>query len=100
MGEHALAARIQMSLTYLRPALRSPSVELRLHSTVLYNSVYRFDNEVLVNSHVYGAPAAQSPVLHYRQLAEGRLFNHYLTSFERVWATATSPGNRSTTEVA
>ena len=77
-----------MALAYLRPALRSPSVELRLHSTVLYNSIYRFDNDILVNSHAYGTPAAQSPVLHYRRFDGGRLFSHYLSSFERVWATA------------
>jgi len=86
-----MAARIHMSLAYLRPAFRSASVEVRLHSTVLYNSIYRFDNDILVNSHAYGAPAAQSPVLHYRRFDGGRVFNHYLASFERVWATATTP---------
>lgn len=96
----ALAARVQLSLGYLQPALCSSGVELRLHSTVLYNSIYRFDDEVLVNSHVYGAPAAQSPVLHYRRFDEGRLFNHYLTSFERVWARSTLVPRQSTTEVA
>jgi hypothetical protein len=83
-----MAARIYMALAYLQPALRSPSVELRMHSTVLYNSIYRFDNDILVNSHAYGAPAAQSPVLHYRRFDGGRLFSHYLASFERVWTTA------------
>jgi hypothetical protein len=83
-----MAARIHMSIGYLRPALRSNCVELRMHSTVLYNSIYRFDNDMLVNSHAYGAPAAQSPVLHYHRFDGGRLFDHYLASFERVWATA------------
>jgi len=92
-----MAARIHMSLGYLQPALRSPSVELRVHSTVLYNSIYRFDNDILVNSHAYGAPAAQSPVLHYRRFDGGRLFNHYLASFERVWATAIA-ADRSASE--
>lgn len=85
-----MAARIHMALAYLQPAVRSPSVELRVHATVLYNSIYRFDNDILVNGHAYGAPAAQSPVFHYRRFDGGRLFNHYLASFERVWATATT----------
>jgi hypothetical protein len=42
----------------------------------------------LVNAHAYGAPAAQSPVLHLRQLPGGRLFEHYLASFDRVWELA------------
>ena len=33
-------------------------VEIRQHATVLYNSIYRADGELLVNPHVYGTPAA------------------------------------------
>jgi hypothetical protein len=63
-------------------------VELRLHTTTLYNSIYRLDGDLLVNTHAYGFPAAQSPVLHLRRLAGGSLFDHYQASFERVWAQA------------
>jgi hypothetical protein len=52
------------------------------------NSIYRFDSDMLVNAHAYGSPAAQSPVLHLRHLAGGWLFDHYRTSFERVWTQA------------
>jgi hypothetical protein len=86
--DNALSARVRMSLTYLGPAIKTPGVEVRLHGTTLYNSIYRFDDQVLVNSHVYGAPAAQSPVLHIRHLPGGRLFSHYQASFERVWSKA------------
>jgi hypothetical protein len=84
----ALAARIRMSLAYLREAASTPGVELRLHSTVLYNSLYRFDEDLLVNIHAYGSPAARSPVLQIRQRPGGTLFNHYLASFDRVWSQA------------
>jgi transcriptional regulator with XRE-family HTH domain len=84
-----LAARARLSLRYLDVLRRTPGAEVRLHGTTLYNSVYRFDNEMLVNGHVYGAPAAQSPVLHLRRVTGGRLFDHYLAGFERVWATTT-----------
>ncbi len=84
----ALGARVQMSLTYLGQAAKTPGVEVRLHGTTLYNSIYRFDDQLLVNAHVYGAPAAHSPVLHIRRIPGGRLFSHYETSFERVWSTA------------
>ena len=71
IGE-GMAARVRLSLTYLDEAIGAPGVELRLHTTTLYNSIYRFDDDMLVNAHVYGAPAAQSPVLHLRRLAGGR----------------------------
>ena len=45
---------------------------------------------MLVNAHVYGAPAAHSPVLHLRRLPGGRLFDHYQASFERVWEQASA----------
>jgi transcriptional regulator with XRE-family HTH domain len=87
-----LAARIRLSLNYLQEALTAPGVELRLHTTTLYNSIYRFDDDLLVNTHAFGAPAAQSPVLHLRRLPGGRLFDHYWLSFERVWELASPPG--------
>ncbi len=81
-----LAARTRITLTYLAPLRDAPGIDLRLHSTTLYNSIYRFDGDMLVNTHVYGAPAAHSPVLHLRE-QPGGLFDHYAASFERVWAT-------------
>ena len=85
-----LAARVRLGLLYLRDAIGAPGVELRFHATTLYNSLYRFDNDMLVNAHVYVAPAAHSPVLHLRRLPGGRLFDHYQASFERVWEQASS----------
>jgi hypothetical protein len=87
-----LAACVRLSLIYLRDAIGAPGVELRFHSTTLYNSIYRFDDDMLVNAHVYGAPAAHSPVLHLRRLASGRLVDHYQASFERVWDQASAIG--------
>ena len=83
-----LAARIRLSLTYMAPAIGTPGIDLRQHDTVLYNSIYRFDDEMLVNTHVVGSPAPSNPVLHLRQVDGGHLFDHYLRSFERVWSTA------------
>jgi transcriptional regulator with XRE-family HTH domain len=81
----AMAARIQLSMSYMQPAFDAPGVEVRLHGTTLYNSIFRFDDDLLVNMHVYGAVAAKSPVMHVRRIAGGRLFPHYMASFERVW---------------
>ena len=85
-----LAARVRLGLIYLRDAVGAPGVELRFHATTLYNSIYRFDDDMLVNAHVYGAPAAHSPVLHLRRLPGGRLVDHYQASFERVWEQASA----------
>jgi hypothetical protein len=86
--DDALAARIRMSMSYIQPAFGAPGVDVRLHDTTLYNSIFRFDEDLLVNMHAYGAVAAQSPVMHVRRIDGGRLFPHYMRSFERVWEEA------------
>jgi hypothetical protein len=63
-------------------------VEIRRHSTVLYNSIYRFDDEMIVNPHVYGRIASHSPALHLRRLGAGDLFEMYADSFDAVWTEA------------
>jgi hypothetical protein len=85
-----LAARVRLGLMSLREAIGAPGLELRFHTTTLYNSIYRFDDDMLVNAHVYGAPAAHSPVLHLHRLPGGQLFDHYQASFERVWEQTTA----------
>lgn len=62
-------------------------VEIRFHDTPLYNSIYRFDDEMMVNTHVYGVLAAYTPTLHLRRI-DGAYFNTYVESYERVWASA------------
>ena len=81
-----LAARVRLGLMYLRDAIGAPRVELRFHATTLY----RFDDDLLVNAHVYGAPAAHSPVLHLRRLPGGQQFDHHQASFKRVWKQAST----------
>jgi transcriptional regulator with XRE-family HTH domain len=81
----AMAARIRLSMSYLEPTFGVSGVQVRLHDTTLYNSIYRFDDDLLINTHAYGAVAAKSPVMHVRRIVGGRLFSHYIASFERVW---------------
>lgn len=80
-----LASRARITHSYLKSAARTPGLEVRLHGTILYNSIYRFDDDVLVNPHVLGAPAGQNPVLHFRYVPGGRMFRHYMKSFDYAW---------------
>lgn len=83
-----VAHRIQLSLHYFQEALVVPGFELRLHATTLYASLFRADSAVLANIHVFGSPASQSPVLHLQRIPGGRVFDHYMRSFDRVWDSA------------
>jgi transcriptional regulator with XRE-family HTH domain len=84
----AMAAKIRNALTLYRPLGAVENIEVRLHRTVLYNSIYRADHELLVNQHTYGIPAAQSPVFCLSDSGSGEMAAVYLDSFERVWASA------------
>nr|CEL23227.1 hypothetical protein [Kibdelosporangium sp. MJ126-NF4]CTQ94390.1 hypothetical protein [Kibdelosporangium sp. MJ126-NF4] len=66
-------------------------MEIWIHGTILYNSLYRFDEDMLVNTHVYGFGAAVARVLHLRRLSAGDLFETYSESYENVWNAAKPP---------
>ncbi len=86
----AVAIKSRNALRLIRRALgRSSQVQLRLHDTTLYTSVYRADDEMIANVHVLGLPAAQAPAIHLRRLAAGGIFDTYATMFDKVWDEAT-----------
>ena len=85
VGRGVVAGRVGAVLGAYRPLTAIASI--RLHDTPLYNSIYRFDDELLVNVHVYGLLAAYTPTLHLRRV-DGAYFHTYVESFERVWSSA------------
>jgi hypothetical protein len=86
----AMAAKVRNALTLYRPLLEYANVEVRLHQTILYNSIYRADSQLFVNQHAYGIPAAHSPVYCFRQTGSGEMTTAYLESIESIWLTAQS----------
>jgi hypothetical protein len=80
-----LAARCRLTWSYFKPILGVPGVLARMHRATLYNSIFRFDNTLIANSHAFGAAASQSPVVHLHRIPGGRLFGNYMLSFERTW---------------
>jgi hypothetical protein len=84
----AMAAKIRNALTLYRPLGAMENIEIRLHRTVLYNSIYRADNQILVNHHTYGIPAAQAPVICLHDMDGGEMARLYVDSFEHIWASS------------
>jgi hypothetical protein len=71
--------------------LRVEHIGIRLHEAILYNSLYRADDQLFVNQHAYGIPAGHSPVFSYRKSESGDLTAAYLDSFQKVRRAATPP---------
>jgi len=88
IGSATVGAKIRNALSFLRPLAEEGLIEIRLHDTTLYNSIYRTDDQVLVNAHVYGNTAACAPVLHLRKVSGGSLVTVYTECIERVWEQA------------
>ena len=89
IGE-SMAGKVRNATSFYEELRNHDSISLHQHSTTLYNSIYRFDDEMLVNTHAYGVPAAYAPILHLRRVSGGNLFDTYATSFDRVWSHSVS----------
>jgi transcriptional regulator with XRE-family HTH domain len=80
-----LTGRIRMALAYYRPLAAVEGVTFHLHRTALYNSIFRYDDQMLVNQHIYGTYGYIAPILHLRRVEGADLFDTYMRSFEMVW---------------
>lgn len=90
-GLPSLPNRAASTSEYLAGVRDLPGVEVRVHDTPLYVSIYVFDDELLVNPHTHGLPAKDNPVLHLRAApGAGGLADYYRDAFERVWDVARS----------
>ncbi|GAA3856732.1 helix-turn-helix domain-containing protein [Streptomyces sedi] len=87
---HGIESRCRLALMHYRPLIGVPGIEVRKHGTTLYNSIYRADDQMLVNAHVWGVNAYGAPVWHLRRNGDGGMFDTYAESFNAVWATADS----------
>lgn len=95
IGPDTIGAKIRNVLAFFDSIRDEPGIEFRLHRTTLYNSVYRFDDEMLVSTHIYGRMAAHAPMLHLKQLPGGTLFDLYTESFDTIWSESKEIPSRS-----
>ena len=47
--DDTMPAKVRSAISMFRPLQSMPNVEIRLHGTILYNSIYRGDEQLLVN---------------------------------------------------
>jgi transcriptional regulator with XRE-family HTH domain len=80
-----MPAKVRSAIAMFRPLGSVENVEIRLHGTILYNSIFRADDQLFVNTHIYGVMANNAPFFHLRKIPGGAIAATYLESFERVW---------------
>ncbi|HEX2016742.1 MAG TPA: hypothetical protein VGN69_08610, partial [Solirubrobacteraceae bacterium] len=80
--------RCRLAASYAQ-GIRSVAADaLRLSAATLYTSILRFDNDVLLNTHLWGSAAGDSPVFHLRRESDHGIAAGAIRSFEQVWAAA------------
>jgi hypothetical protein len=80
-----MPAKVRSAIAMFRTLESVPNVEIRLHGTILYNSIFRGDDQLFVNTHIYGVMANNAPFFHLHKIPGGAIAAGYLESFERVW---------------
>jgi hypothetical protein len=83
--DDTMPSKVRSAIAMFRPLQLVANTEIRLHGTILYNSIYLGDENLLVNTHIYGIMANNAPFFHLRKLPGGAMAAAYLESFERVW---------------
>lgn len=77
--------RIREAMAYYTPMRSHLGIEFRLHSTILYDSVYVFDDDMLVNQHALGCHGFAAPLLHLRKTDDPIMWSTYERSITRAW---------------
>ncbi len=88
IGE-AVIARCRTSVELLAPHAGTPGLDIRTHDTTLYTSIFRVDDAMIVNFHIYGSPGRNNPVLVLSRHHEPRLWATLENAFTQVWDDAT-----------
>jgi hypothetical protein len=83
-----IVARIKSTIKHFAPLVGVEGFELRYHNTPLYNSIFRFDDDMLVTPHLYATPGSAAPLLHLRNLGTNGLFTRFAGHFEGMWSSA------------
>lgn len=81
-----LVPRIQSTLAAFKPLLECQNADLRFQDAPLYNSIFRFDDQMLVTPHLYGMPGRSAPLLHLRRLGPSGIFSRFSAHFEGIWS--------------
>jgi hypothetical protein len=84
-----LVHRVRTSLHYFAEGLGDcEGIELRAYAAPLYNSLFRFDDDLFVTPHRYATAGSRAPLLHLRRLGNDGIFDGFTGHFEAVWASA------------
>lgn len=86
--DDSLADRCDMTLKRFKD-VDPTNIDIRLHDTSLYTSMFRADDTLIANHHLYGSPASDNPCFVIEADQHPDLWASYAQTFERVWKLGT-----------
>ncbi len=81
--------RIRTTIDHFEALVGVDGIDLRLHETRMYNSIFRGDDQMFVTPHLYALKGYRAPLLHLRRSADDGIFDGFAAHFERVWTVST-----------
>lgn len=81
-----LIARIRTATYYFSELDGIDNVKLGFHHTPMYNSIFRFDDHMLVTPHLFGVAGSRAPLFHLLQRSDQGVFDRFASHFESIWA--------------
>jgi transcriptional regulator with XRE-family HTH domain len=81
----SLPARCRLTLARLSALPPADRLQIRTHRTALYASLFRSDDTLIANHHIYGSPASDNPAFLIERDADPELWRKYETSFSQIW---------------
>jgi hypothetical protein len=91
VGNTTLRREIELVRGHLESLLESSNFELHRFYTDRFNSILRFDEQMLVTLNLWGTPVVQAPMLHLRRGSDDGLFDQFAEQFEAIWQNASEP---------
>lgn len=79
------------SIKALQPVLARRGIEVRQFVAERFNTILRFDQDLLVTFDLYGFPTSQAPLLHLRRRQDTGLFDQFTAHFQRIWESGSEP---------
>jgi len=83
-----VSSRIAISLSELETLREVPGIEVRFSDRHVSLSVFTFDDQMIVCTHVAAAVGHDSPTFRLQRSSEGGLFAAYSEHVEALWQTA------------
>jgi hypothetical protein len=81
----SVKARCHNTVELLAPYASTAGLQIRTHQTTLYTSIFRVDDNVIANFHIYGSPGRNNPVMLFSRDDEPRLWATLEQAFNAVW---------------